>query len=85
MCHQSVGLIARALEMEGIATVIVAWNGGRVRLLAAPRLLITRLVRGTVFGRPGDAAQQCRVLETALSLLEKEAPLEPVTIQESIE
>ena len=78
------GLIARALEMEGIATVIVAWNGGRVRLLSVPRLLITRLARGVVFGRPGDQAQQRRVLNRALSLLEKDAPLEPVYIKEII-
>ena len=78
------GLIARALEMEGIATVIVAWNGGRVRLLSVPRLLITRLARGTVFGRPGDQAQQHRVLNRALSLLEKDAPLEPVYIKETL-
>ncbi len=70
--------------MDGIATVIVAWNGGRVRLLSVPRLLITRLARGTVFGRPGDPAQQCRVLEMALSLLEKNAPLEPVSIKERL-
>lgn len=78
------GLVARALEMEGIATVIVAWNGGRVRMLAVPRLLITRLARGVVFGRPNDPSQQCRVLEQALSLLEKDAPLEPVTIRETL-
>ncbi len=70
--------------MEGIATVIVAWNGGRVRLLSVPRLLITRLARGVVFGRPGDQAQQRRVLNRALSLLEKDAPLEPVYIKEII-
>ena len=71
--------------MEGIATVIVAWNGGRVRLLAVPRLLNTRLTRGVVFGRPGDPAQQRRVLNRALSLLEKDAPLVPIYIEETIQ
>jgi hypothetical protein len=77
-----VGLIARALEMEGIATVVVAWNGGRIRLVNPPRVLITRLNRGLVFGNPGDEAQQRRVLSAALALLEKDAPLAPVVIEE---
>jgi hypothetical protein len=77
-----VGLIARALEMEGIATVVVAWNGGRIRLVNPPRAIITRLTRGLVFGHPGDQDQQTRVLTAALSLLERDAPLEPVYLKE---
>jgi hypothetical protein len=80
-----VGLIARALEMNGIATVVVAWNGGRIRLVSVPRVVITRLQRGTVFGRPGDATQQRRILEAALALLKDDAPLEPVTLNERLE
>ena len=76
------GLIARALEMAGIATVVIAWNGGRIRLVRPPRALITRLTRGLVFGHPGDDEQQRRVLTTALSLLEKKAPLEPIYTEE---
>lgn len=76
------GLIARALELEGIATVVVAWNGGRIRLVNPPRALITRLTRGLVFGHPGEDEQQRRVLKAALSLLEQDAPLEPVYIEE---
>ena len=76
------GLLARALEMEGIVTVVVAWNGGRIRLVNPPRAVITRLVRGLVFGHPGDVEQQQRVLNAALSLLEQDAPLEPVVLDE---
>lgn len=79
------GLIARAIEMQGIATVIVAWNGGRIRLVSVPRVVITRLARGSVFGRPGDSAQQRRVLKSALSLLEKDAPQEPLYLDERLE
>ena len=68
--------------MEGVATVVVGWNGGRLRLLALPRTVVTRLARGVAFGRPGDSAQQCRVLEAALILLEKNAPLEPLYLDE---
>ncbi len=74
------GLVARALELEGIATVVVGWNGGRMRLLSLPRTVVTRLPRGVVFGRPGDQAQQCRTLDAALALLEKDAPLDPLDL-----
>lgn len=77
------GLVARALEMEGIATVVVAWNGGRIRLVNPPRAVITRLSRGLVFGHPGKEEQQRRVLTAALSLLEQDAPLQPVTLNET--
>ena len=79
------GLVARALEMQGIATVVVAWNGGRIRLVSAPRVVITRLAKGAIFGRPGDSAQQQRVLKSALSLLEKDAPQEPIYLDERLE
>ena len=79
------GLVARALEIKGIATVVVAWNGGRVRLINAPRVAITRLPRGTVFGGPGNRAQHNRVLDSALALLEQDAPLEPVYLDESLQ
>jgi hypothetical protein len=68
--------------MKGIATVVVAWNGGRIRLVSVPRVIITRLSRGVVFGNPGNAPQQRRVLEAALALLAQDAPLEPVTLAE---
>ena len=78
------GLVARALEIEGIATVVVGWNGGRMRLVSLPRMAITRLSRGLAFGRPGDQKQQCRVLEAALALLERNAPVEPLYLEESL-
>ena len=71
--------------MEGIATVIVAWNGGRARLVNVPRLVITRFPRGTVFGRPHDREQQKRVLSMALDLLEQDGPVEPFNSGETTE
>ena len=70
--------------MEGIATAVVGWNGGRLRLLSLPRMVVTRLSRGVAFGRPDDQAQQCRVLEATLALLEKDAPLEPLYLDEAM-
>jgi hypothetical protein len=71
--------------MNGIATVVVAWNAGLIRLVSAPRVVITRLTRGMVFGQPGNVAQQRRVLDAALALLEQDAPLEPVYLDEGPE
>lgn len=76
------GLIARALELEGIATVVVAWNAGRIRLVNPPRTVITRLERGLVFGHPGDLKGQRRVLGAALALLERDAPIAPILLRE---
>jgi hypothetical protein len=70
--------------MEGIATVVVGWNGGRLRLLSLPRIVVTRLARGVAFGRPDDPAQQRRVLEATLALLEQDTPLEPLYLDEAL-
>lgn len=79
------GLIARALEMAGIATVITTWNAGRTRVTAPPRATFTRLARGATIGQPHDYAQQRRVLEATLALLAEDAPLKPVQLAERFE
>lgn len=79
------GLVARALEQDGVATTLTSWNGGVTRLTMPPRATFTRLARGATLGRPGDAAQQRRVLEATLALLAQEAPLEPVQLDERLE
>ncbi|MBA3946893.1 MAG: hypothetical protein H0X37_20315 [Herpetosiphonaceae bacterium] len=55
------------------------------RLTMPPRATFTRLARGATLGRPGDAAQQRRVLEATLALLARDAPLEPVQLDERLE
>jgi hypothetical protein len=77
-----VGLVARALEMEGMATTLTSWNPGVTRLTAPPRATFTRLARGATLGRPHDAAQQRRVLRATLALLSMDAPLKPVYLDE---
>lgn len=79
------GLIARALEMEGIATTLTTWNAGVTRLIAPPRGTFTRLARGATLGKPHDTAQQRRVLEATLALLAQDAPVEIVRLDESVE
>jgi hypothetical protein len=50
-----------------------------------PRATFTRLARGATLGRPGDIAQQRRVLEATLALLGQEAPLDPLQLDERME
>ena len=76
------GLIARALEMSGIATTLTSWNAGVTRLTKPPRATFTRLARGAALGRPHDSAQQKRVLEATLGLLALDASLKPVILAE---
>ena len=79
------GLLARGLEMAGVATTLTSWNGGRIRVTKPPRATITRLARGATLGRPHDAAQQRRILETTLALLRKDAPQPALTLNETVE
>ena len=72
------------IEMNGIATVMVAWNGGRIRLVNPPRAIIIKLTRGAVFGKPADRSQQERVLAAALDLLSQDAPLAPIYLDETL-
>ncbi|NJN16199.1 MAG: hypothetical protein HC822_07955 [Oscillochloris sp.] len=76
------GLTARALEEAGIATTLTSWNAGVTRLTMPPRATFTRLSRGSTLGRPGDPAQQRRVLEATLALLAQHAPIDPVMMNE---
>lgn len=80
LCVQSAGLIARALEVNGIATTIITNNADLTKLTAPPRATITSFSSGSIIGNPHDHVQQRRVLETTLDLLEKNAPLDFVTI-----
>jgi hypothetical protein len=80
-----VGLIARALEINGVATTLTSWNAGVTRLTAPPRATFTRLPRGMSLGKPHDTAQQRRILEATLALFADDAPLEPVILAEDSE
>lgn len=78
------GLLARGLEMAGFATTLTSWNGGRIRATMPPRAISTRLARGATLGRPHDLAQQRRVLQATLALLQEDAPLPVITLNETL-
>lgn len=75
-------LLGRALELEGIPAVMTTWRDGVARIARAPRVTFTKLPRGASVGMPNDIAQQRRVLEATLALLEQDAPIKPVVLKE---
>jgi D-proline reductase (dithiol) PrdA len=63
-------VLQRAIEEAGIPTVMVASLPTICAQLGAPRIGATDTPMGAVFGPPGDAKGQRRVLRQALGLLE---------------
>jgi len=80
-----VGLLARGLEMNGIATTTTSWNAGVSRLVNPPRLVITKLARGATLGKPHDSDQQRRVLLATLNRLNDDAPLDHLILDEALD
>ena len=58
---QSAGLIARALEVNNIATTMTCWDADLARQTAPPRGTATRLPSSGPIGMPGDPDQQRRI------------------------
>jgi hypothetical protein len=80
VCHQTVTLVARHLEANGIATVVMGCAKDIVEHAAAPRFLFSDFPLGNSAGKPHDAASQAFTLELALKLLES-APGPQTTVQ----
>jgi len=70
VCHQSVSLIARHLEANGISTVVMGCAKDIVEHCGVPRFLFSDLPLGNSAGRPHDPESQQLTLELALGLLE---------------
>lgn len=70
VCHQTVSLVARHLEANGIATVIMGCAKDIVEHVAVPRFLFSDFPLGNSAGKPHDAASQALTLELALQLLD---------------
>jgi D-proline reductase (dithiol) PrdB len=64
-----VGLIARAIEEQGISTVCVVMNRDIADNVKAPRALFVRFPYGAPLGPAGNAAVQEAVVRAALELL----------------
>ncbi len=80
VCHQTIGLVARHLEANGIATVVIGCAKDIVEHAAVPRFLFSDFPLGNSAGRPHDPASQAFTLELALRVLET-APAAQTTVQ----
>ena len=80
VCHQTVSLVARHLEANGIPTVVMGCAKDIVEYCGVPRFLFSDFPLGNSAGRPHDPESQATTLELALRLLES-APGPRTTVQ----
>ena len=80
MCHQTVSLVARHIEANGIPTVIMGCAKDIVEHCGVPRFLFSDFPLGNSAGRPFDVESQADTLELALHVLEA-APAPRTTVQ----
>jgi hypothetical protein len=83
VCHQTSSLVARHLEANGIATVVMGCAKDIVEHAAVPRFLFSDFPLGNSAGKPHDAASQALTLELALRVLES-APGPRTTMQSTL-
>ena len=70
VCHQTISLVARHLEANGISTVVMGCAKDIVEHAAVPRFLFSDFPLGNSAGKPHDPASQAFTLELALRVLE---------------
>jgi D-proline reductase (dithiol) PrdB len=80
VCHQTVSLVARHLEANGISTVVMGCARDIVEHAAVPRFLFSDFPLGNSAGKPHDPASQAVTIELALRVLET-APSPQTTVQ----
>jgi hypothetical protein len=73
VCHQTVSLVARHLEANGIPTVVMGCAKDIVEHCGVARLVFSDFPLGNSAGKPHDPASQEMTLELALALLETAA------------
>jgi hypothetical protein len=81
VCHQSVSLVARHLEANGVSTVVMGCARDIVEHCGVARFLFSDFPLGNGAGRPRDPGSQEMTLELALALLDTAA--EPRTTLQS--
>ena len=70
LCHQSVSLAARAIELAGLPTMTLAVARDVVEMVRPPRAAVYKGEFGRVAGKPNWPEHQRRVLDEALRLIE---------------
>lgn len=69
LCHQSAALVARFLEVTGIATVCVATSRAHIELAKPPRTVLVDHPFGAPLGPPNNAPMQMEILKDSLGAL----------------
>lgn len=75
LCIQSAGLVARALEVNGIATTLTSWDAEIIDKIAPPRTYITRNSPDLSMQGSKVLANHQKVLRATLALLSKKSPI----------
>src|ERR1700723_3388516 len=70
VCHQTISLVARHLEANGIPTIVMGCAKDIVEHAMVPRFLFSDFPLGNSAGKPQDPASQTQTLELALRVLE---------------
>ena len=70
LCHQTMGLIARAVEAAGIPTIMIGVQRDIVDSVRPPRTAFYPGELGSVVGKPNHKEYQLRVLDEALRWIE---------------
>jgi D-proline reductase (dithiol) PrdB len=70
LCHQSVGLVARAIELAGVPTMTLAVLKDVVESVRPPRVALYDGELGSVAGKPNFPEHQRRILDESLRLIE---------------
>jgi hypothetical protein len=81
LCHQSIALVARALEQQGVPTIMLAVEKYVLEKVRPPRAGFYKGEFGSVAGRPLWPEHQRRVLDEALRWLE---PIDQPTIRKLV-
>jgi D-proline reductase (dithiol) PrdB len=66
LCHQTLGLIARGIEMAGIPTMMISVDARETDRVRAPRAAYYNGEFGSVAGKPDWKQYQFRILDEAL-------------------
>ncbi|MGI8495648.1 MAG: glycine/sarcosine/betaine reductase selenoprotein B family protein [Pyrinomonadaceae bacterium] len=81
LCHQTMALLARAIELAGIPTMMIAVERATVDSVRPPRCAFYNGEFGTVAGKPNWSQYQRRIVEEALRWIE---PLDQPSVKKLV-
>ncbi|CAN5576378.1 hypothetical protein BH18ACI1_BH18ACI1_12120 [soil metagenome] len=70
LCHQTLGIVARALEQKGVPTIMLSVDRGMIDKVRPPRTAYYAGEFGSVVGKPDWKEYQLRVLDETLRWIE---------------